>query len=378
MPATRVIKHLGHLSEIELENLKTALEASRRGKKVVITRASSGRPPKVSDNLRYLDLAVLLELWHEWGLTELIEELMPIGDAIVAPSAVVAALTMQRCVAAGSKLFAERWFPKTALPELLGVAPTNFNNTRIHRVLDALDQCGVDLMSKLPRRYVANQGAFAAMFLDVTDTWFVGRGPQMAERAKTKEGIVQRKVGIVLLCNERGYPLRWQVIRGRQSDKESMTQTIESISGLSWVGEAPIVCDRSMGNTMQIRQLLKTGVRFVTALSRSEFGAYSNAIPYQPFTDYTVEKCATRKERKEQSIKVGRLAKSAGMTKVDEKLYVLDLKIIERPNYDASSLECPLPDPQADIVVQAIRLGRQVREAVADGRRLLQRDGCLV
>src|SRR5512147_1301077 len=44
---------------------------------------------------------------------------------------VICALTIQRCVAPGSKLYAQRWFPRTALPELLGVAPAQFHNTRI-------------------------------------------------------------------------------------------------------------------------------------------------------------------------------------------------------------------------------------------------------
>jgi hypothetical protein len=369
MPATRVIKHLGHLSELELENLRTSLEASKRGKKVVVTRARVDRPPKVAANLRYLDLAVLLETWRAWELGEFIDDLLPVGDAVVAPSVVVAALVMQRCVAAGSKLRAARWFPQTALPELLGVAPSNFNNTRLHRVLDDLDQCGVDLMAKLPRRYVGRNGAFAAMFLDVTDTWFVGHGPDMAQRAKTKEGIVQRKVGIVLLCNERGYPLRWEVIRGKESDKESMTRSIQSISGLSWVGETPVVCDRSMGSTKQIRQLLNSKVRFLTALCRSEFSAYSDAVPHESFTELTVEQWSNAKQRKSQAMRVGQLAQSAGMTKVDDRLYVLDLGVIQRQE-DSVSAEAQLPPAgqTEDPVVEAMRLGRRVREAVASGQ----------
>jgi hypothetical protein len=364
MPATRVIKQLSHLSALELENLKAALAASKRGRRVFVGKAPAGRPPKATANLDYLGIAVLLELWRQWQLDELVDGLLGIGDAVVTPAAVVAALVLQRCVAPGSKLSAERWFPRSALPELLGVAPKHFNNTRIHRVLDALDQCRVDLMAKLPRRYTERDGAFAAMFLDVTDTWFVGHGPKMAERAKTKEGVVRRKVGIVLLCNERGYPLRWEVLRGAESDKSSMTRTVAAIAGRRWVGDAPIVCDRSMGNTAQIRQLLKTNIRFVTALVKSEFGAYSEAIPHQPFADIVVS--PGKNERDKQAAIAARLAQSAGMDKVDDRLYVRDLGVIERQTDDEASYEDYLAD--TDPVVRAVRLGRNIREAVADGR----------
>ena len=82
----------------------------------------------------------MLELWHDLGLHQFFDDLLPIGDAVVAPSSVVAALSIQRCVDPGSTLYAERWFPRTALPELLGISPVHFNNSRLHRVLDAVDQ----------------------------------------------------------------------------------------------------------------------------------------------------------------------------------------------------------------------------------------------
>jgi len=367
MPAHRVIMSLGHLSPVELDNLKTALAASRKGKKVVVARAPARKPSKPAANLRYLDVAVLQQFWRQWRLDELFDELLPMGDALVPASAIVQALAIQRCIAPGSKSLAERWFPRTALPELVGVAPERFNNTRLHRVLDGLDQCGSELMAKLPRRYAERDGAFAALFLDVTDTWFVGHGPELAERAKTKEGHVRRKVGIVLLCNERGYPLRWEVIRGRESDKKSMGRMLSAIGGLSWTGNAPLVCDRSMGNTAQVRQLLQARVRFVTALVRTEFGAYTEAIPHEAFSDFVVMPSGTSKQMKEQVAHVGKVAEAAGLQKVDDKLFVLDLGIIERPPESGAILSA-FENPDVDPLVNAVRLGRQMREDVAEGR----------
>jgi hypothetical protein len=235
MPTQRVLENLGPPGSIEVENMRAALAAAKAGKLVVVAIAPrrTGRPKKPTVNLRYLDLAVLHELWSELGLDEMLSSLIPNGNAELSPAAVVAALTLQRCVDPGSKLYASRWLPRTALPELLAIPPKSFNNTRLHRVLDALDEATGSLMRQLPRRYAERDGAFAALFLDVTDTWFVGLGPSMAERAKTKEGSVQRKIGIVLLCNEHGLPIRWEVIPGTRSDPKSMTEMIRSITGLS-------------------------------------------------------------------------------------------------------------------------------------------------
>ena len=70
MPMHRVIASLGHLTQMELDNLKAALDASRQGKKVVVANALSrrkARPTKPAANLKYLDVAVLLEMWRHWG-----------------------------------------------------------------------------------------------------------------------------------------------------------------------------------------------------------------------------------------------------------------------------------------------------------------------
>ena len=65
-------------------------------------------------------------------------ELLPETESAAPAADVVAALTLQRSVSPGSKLYAQRWLPTTALPELLELRPERFNNTRIHRVLDDL------------------------------------------------------------------------------------------------------------------------------------------------------------------------------------------------------------------------------------------------
>jgi len=75
-----------------------------------------------------------LETWRLWNLSTMLTELISERDAAMCAADVICALTIQRCIAPGSKLQAQRWFPRTALPELLGVAPALFHNTGIHSI----------------------------------------------------------------------------------------------------------------------------------------------------------------------------------------------------------------------------------------------------
>jgi hypothetical protein len=324
--------------------------------------------PKPAANLRYLDVAVFWELWLQWELPELLGSLMPAGGADFEPALAVAALTLQRCTDPGSKLYATRWFPRTALPELLGVAPRSFNNTRLHRVLDALDDVTPGLMRKLPRLYADRDGPFVTLFLDVTDACFVGHGPELAEAGKAKDGAIRRKIGIVLLCNEHGYPLRWEVVGGTRHDSAVMEGMCRSLKGVSWVGDAPVVCDRAMGRTAQIQALLSTGVRFLTALTTTEFAAYSQSIPHAPFAELEVEHDDEHPGAKSLE-RAAELAQAAGMLKVEDDLFVLDLGIVERAaDETAAPSASDGPEEGEEPTVRAIRLARAIDDAVADGR----------
>jgi hypothetical protein len=325
-------------------------------------------------NLRYLDLSVLLELWRRWGLDELLNELMPTQAAVVAPSLVACALSLQRCVEATPKCEAPGWFEATALPELLQVKPSHYNNTRLHRVLDELDAVGPALMRRLPRLYEEREGAFAALFVDVTDSFFVGHGPSLAEKAKTKEGRFERKINIVLLCNQRGYPIQWEVVPGRSHDSEPILNVFRTIRGLNWVGQAPVVCDRALGCTAHLREMLTTGVRFLTAVTRNEVGSYADVASTSALVEFEpaggVE--PSQEEFAQAVGQAARLGEQSGMKRVQDDLFFKDLGVVEyaqakqRGETGQQALE-PTPSHKT---VRAMQLGRALRADLAAGRAI--------
>jgi hypothetical protein len=361
MPTTQVIAHLGKLSQIEIDNLRLALKASRQGQTLVLpspARAPSGQP--VTHNLRYLDVAVALEAWRSWELEALLDDLDPTNKQTVPFSRIVAALTIQRCIDPGSKLFAERWFPRTALPELLDITPSQFNNTRLHRALSTLDQITPQLQQQLPLRYQARDGLFSTFFVDLTDTWFVGQGPDAAQKRKTKEGLYRRKVGILLMCNPQGYPLRWEMLPGRQTDSSAIQELVEALDNVSWIGNSPIICDRAMGKTAYLQRLLQTGKRFLTAMNVNEFDAYTNQIPHTALSEVSVFTDDALKQ-------LGEAAEKAGMSKLSDDLYVLDLGVVSHRSDESEAVFDP-PKNGEDKTVQALRLARQMQAEIDAGQ----------
>lgn len=381
MPAHRVVANLGRLDPQAVKNLQTALSASRRGQAVVVPEAAACRLPgqPVQANLRYLDVAVLLRLWGQWNLPTLLAEALGAKEAEVGAEAVVAALVIQRCVAPGSKLLACRWLPTSALPELLAMSPGRFNNTRLHRVLDRLAEADPAVQAGIARRVHRREGALASLFLDVTDTWFVGRGPDVAEPAKTKEGLYRRKIGIVALCDERGYPLRWQVVSGRCHDSVAMTELLESAAGVEWTEGTPIIFDRAMGKTAHIERVLATGLHFITAVTLDEFDTYGGGrLPVEQFA--AVGPAPDSEARQRALKRLGDAAEAAGMQRVGDDLFVVDLGLIESHRQSPGCAAAPLPSvvagrpTGAEPTSEALRLAQTMRGELEAGQATSLRD----
>lgn len=330
-PTHKVIASLGNLPEQAVENLRRALKATRKGEVVVVPSETEIEDwqLKVAANLGYLDLAVAHSMWNYWKLTELFNRLLPRGLEKVPTSSILLPLVLQRCIAPGSKLYAQRWFPKTSLPEVLGLSIDHFNNTRIHRALTDLDRVDEKLQQELPKRYGHRDGSFSALFIDVTDAYFQGRGCEMAERDRTKEGLRNvHKIGIVLLCNERGYPVRWQMVPGKRRDPKCIKDMIEVVERLDWVRNVPFVGDRAMGHASSVARLVASGLHFLTATRVSEIATYTDDLPSEAFEDITPAGTELSHEIDIEAAR--RAAEAAGLEKVEDLLFIKDLGICTR------------------------------------------------
>ena len=335
-PAHKVVASLKDWSPEAIEGLKVALAAAREGKAVVpVEQISEAFADKhvVAANLEYLPLAVLMEGWSRWWLGELLDKLLP-EASIVSHSQVLQTLVLHRCVAPDSKRAACAWYPTTALPELLGVKPRHLNNSRVHRALEALSQAEDALQDGLAERLRAAPGGVVATYLDLTDTWFVGRGPPMSRLGKTEEGLLREKVGIALLCDQRGFPLRWRTCQGNRYEPPVMLELLREAQRAGVLRDAPVVMDRAMGRGAHLETLLEARVNFLTALNRKEYRTFVSGGPWDVLGD--IELLGSPNTRRRELKQLRQLASDAGLTEAEGGRFVLDLGVerIERPETD--------------------------------------------
>ena len=353
-PAHRVLHSFGQLSDVEHENIKLAFKASSQGKALVLPSETAARHARILDNLDYLPHAVLLELWKQWGLSPLIDQLANEDAREVAVSDVIAALVLQRCTQPESKLASVEWYQRTALPELQGCSPAAYNNTRLHRALDALFRIERPLQDALASKVVTAQGRPRLLFLDCTDTWFTSDGPPLASKRSGKDKVLRMKVGILLLCDQDGMPLRWATLAGSHHEADSMLQVARAIMRWQWARDAPLVMDRACGTNLVVAQLQAAGVRFLTAVPRAEFASYSHRIPLGAFDSIAPDLDALRQH-----------AADLGFVRVTDDRYVLDLGVFARGERASGSDE-PTLLPTLSRAAASLLFARKVAAEVED------------
>ncbi|MEZ4235179.1 MAG: transposase [Myxococcota bacterium] len=313
VPATRVLASFGDLSESQTQTVRTFAKAFSAELRLRLDDEEPSAPARlhVLDNLAYLHLAVLREVWQAAGLDGLLQRVLQDPGRHIPCADVVTALVLHRCVAADSKLAAERWVPTTALPELFGWAPEKFNNSRVHRVMDLLEQHDQDLQDALPGIVRSRYGPATALLIDGTDTWFEGRGPDIASTGRVKDGTFRRKILIIVGCDHRGFPLRWRVYEGRTSEVHALRDVALDIARSAWLGDAPLIADRALGNYASLEILANTGRNYLVPVPDHEVAGWVPKLAGLPLD------LAERAE-------VERAVERLGFTRVDARTFVAD------------------------------------------------------
>ena len=118
-----------------------------------------------------------LDLWKRLELDRFFEQAVDRAPADVSWSRIAALLAINRLCAPGSELAVEqRWYPATALDDLLGIEEGKINDTRLYRCLDRILPYKTQLERHLKDRNGTLFGAeFDVLLYDLTSTYWMER-----------------------------------------------------------------------------------------------------------------------------------------------------------------------------------------------------------
>ena len=223
---------------------------------------------------RFGDVYLGLALWRRLGLDRFFNDSMAPGREEIPWATIACILTLARFCAPSSELqIADFWYGKTALDDLLGVAPEKVYDQRLYRGLDALLPLKDGLFGHLQKTYGELFGTtFDILLYDITSTYFEGAaaGNPQAKRGHSRDkrpDCVQVCIGLVV--TPEGLPLAYEVFDGNRSDKTTVEEIVEAMRSKYGHERRVWVMDRGMVTDGNLKMLRQCGASYLVGAPKS-------------------------------------------------------------------------------------------------------------
>ena len=219
-----------------------------------------------------------LELWKRLGLDRFFEGLLDQEAADVPWSRVAALLAVNRLCAPSSELGIEpRWYPATALDDLLGFPAGAINDTRLYRCLDRLLPHKTKLEQHLKQRYGELFAAeFDVLLYDLTSSYVEGQAEKnpMLERGYSRDHRPDcKQVVIALIVNAEGFPLSYETFDGNRADVTTLEAVMRMVERKYGRARRVWVFDRGIVSEENLASLRKRGGQYLVGTPRSKLKA---------------------------------------------------------------------------------------------------------
>jgi len=216
-----------------------------------------------------------LELWNRLGLDRFFQETVDQRDADVPWSRVTALLAINRLCAPGSELaIEERWYPSTALDDLLGIEEGKINHTRLYRCLDRILPHKTQLERHLKQRYGELFGAeFDVLLYDLTSTYVEGaaeNNPMMRRGYSRDHRPDCEQMVIALIVNSEGFPFSYETFNGNRADVSTMETILRMVERKYGQARRIWVMDRGVVSEENLQAIRKRGGQYLVGTPRSQ------------------------------------------------------------------------------------------------------------
>jgi transposase len=235
-----------------------------------------------------------LELWRRLELDRFFEQTVDDDPADVPWSRVAALLAINRLCAPSSELAIEqRWYPSTALDDLLGIEEGKINDTRLYRCLDRILPHKTKLERHLKERYGALFGAeFDVLLYDLTSTYVEGaaeKNPMMRRGYSRDHRPDCEQMVIALIVNSEGFPFSYETFDGNRADVSTMETILRMVERKYGKARRIWVFDRGIVSEENLEAIRKRGGQYLVGTPRSQMKPFEAELVQEGWTQVRPE-----------------------------------------------------------------------------------------
>jgi transposase len=229
------------------------------------------------------------ELWKRLGLDEFFAQALDNDAADVPWSRVTALLGINRLCAPGSELaIEERWYPSTALDDLLEVEEGKINDTRLYRCLDRILPHKTALERHLKQRYgELFEAEFDVLLYDLTSTYVEGaaeKNPMMRRGYSRDHRPDCEQMVIALIVNSEGFPYRYETFNGNRADVATMETILRMVERKYGQARRIGVMDRGIVSEENLQAIRHRGGQYLVGTPRSQMKQFEAELLQDDWT----------------------------------------------------------------------------------------------
>src|SRR5437588_2423216 len=235
-----------------------------------------------------------LELWRRLELDRFFEQAVDDDSADVPWSRVAALLAINRLCAPGSELAIEqRWYPSTALDDLLGIEEGKINDTRLYRCLDRLLPHKTKLERHLTDRYgELFRAEFDLLVYDLTSSYVEGaaeKNPMMRRGYSRDHRPDCEQMVIALIVNSEGFPFSYETFDGNRADVSTMETILRMVERKYGQARRIWVMDRGIVSEENLAAIRKRGGQYLVGTPRSQMKQFEAELLKDDWTQVRPE-----------------------------------------------------------------------------------------
>jgi transposase len=234
---------------------------------------------------RFGDSFLGLQLWKRLELDRFWEARLdgPGAAAEVPWSRIAALLAINRLCAPGSELaLEERWYPATALDDLLGIEAGKINETRLYRCLDRLLPHKTKLERHLRCRYGELFAAeFDVLLYDLTSSYVEGAAEKdsMMRRGYSRDHRPDcKQVVIALIVNGEGFPLSYETFDGNRADVTTLETVLRMVERKYGKARRIWIFDRGIVSEENLEALRRRGGQYLVGTPRAKLKQFEQPL----------------------------------------------------------------------------------------------------
>src|SRR5712691_1092886 len=229
------------------------------------------------------------ELWKRLELDGFFQQAMDDDPAEVPWSRVAAVLAINRLCAPGSELaIEERWYPSTALEDLLDLDEDKINDTRLYRCLDRMLPHKTKLEQHLKQRYGELFGAeFDVLLYDLTSTYVEGaaeKNPLMSRGYSRDHRPDCEQMVIALIVNREGFPFSYETFDGNRADVSTMESILRMVERKYGKARRIWVMDRGIVSEENLAAIRKRGGQYLVGMPRRQMKRFEAELLKEDWT----------------------------------------------------------------------------------------------